>query len=230
MKTIKIQALVFRTVIACLFLLPVRQVQAQKVYNEGTVTYNVVVSTGNTETRAADLLDGARMRMLIKGNQTRTEVTSILGTTVTLQDGRSGAAVVLNEYGDQKIMILMNREEFEDRNKKFAGIQVELLNETKTILGYTCKLAVATLTDGTRFKVYYAPDLQFQHKNYGAQFQAIPGFPLEYESELGKMKVTYLADKISFDPVAAAQFDVPKTGYRRMTYEEVKKSQGNQRN
>lgn len=203
----------------------VNSAEAQKTYNEGTVTYNIVVSTGNAETKAADLLDGAVMRLHVKGMQTRTDLKSILGTTITLHDARSGAAVVLNEYGDQKIMIRMNKEEYEDRNKKFSGLKFELKNESKTILGYNCKLAVVTLTDGTTFRVFYAPDLVFQNKNYGQQFQSLPGFPLEYESELGKMKVTYIAEKVSFDPITAALFDIPKTGYREMTYEEVKKTQ-----
>jgi GLPGLI family protein len=197
----------------------------KKAYNEGTVTYNIVVKTGNTEAKAADLLDGATQKMFFKGTQTRTELVSILGNTVTLHDTRSGNAVVMNEYGDQKIMIRMNKDNYEDRNKKFAGIQFEITNETKKILGYDCKLAVAKLKDGSSFKVYFAPDLVFQNKDYGMQFQNLPGFPLEYESELGKIKVTYVADKISFDPVAAVVFDVPKSGYREMTYEEVKKVQ-----
>jgi len=199
---------------------------AQKLYNEGTVIYNIVVSTGNTETKAADLLDGAVMRMYIKGMQTRTDLKSILGTTTTYQDARTGAAVVLNEYGEQKIMIRMSKEEFDDRNKKYNELKYELRNDTKTILGFACKLAVVTLSDGTTFRVYYAPDLVFQNKNYGQQFQSLPGFPLEYESELGKMKVTYIAGKITFDPITAALFDIPKTGFREMTYEEVKKTQG----
>jgi GLPGLI family protein len=216
------QIIGFLLIPACVFVMPV---SAQKIYNEGTVTYNIVVSTGNAETKAADLLDGAVMRMYVKGMQTRTDLKSILGTTITLQDARSGAAVVLNEYGDQKIMIRMSKDEFEDRNRKFNGLRYELKNDTKTILGYTCKLAVVTLADGTTFRVYYAPDLVFQNKNYGQQFQTLPGFPLEYESELGKMKVTYIADKIAFDPITASLFDIPKTGYREMTYEEVKKTQ-----
>lgn len=197
----------------------------KKAYNEGTVTYNIVVKTGSTEAKAADLLDGATQKLFFKGPQTRTELVSILGNTVTLHDNKSGNAVVMNEYGDQKIMIRMTKENYEDRNKKFAGVQFEIKNETKKILGYECKLAVAKLKDGSSFKVYFAPDLVFQNKDYGMQFQSLPGFPLEYESELGKIKVTYVADKISFDPVAAAMFDIPKSGYREMTYDEVKKAQ-----
>jgi hypothetical protein len=36
------------------------------------------------------------------------------------------------------------------------------------------------------------------------------------------MKVTCIADKVSFDPVPAAMFDTPKAGYREMTYKEIK--------
>ncbi len=203
-----------------------KETRAQKIYNDGTVTYNIMVSTGTNEAKAADLLDGATQKIIFKGSQTRSELKSILGTTITLHDAKSGAAVIVNEYGDQKILIRLTKENFEDRNNKYQGIKYELKNDTKVILGYNCKLAVATLKDGSSFKVYYTTDIAFQNKDYGMQFQSLPGFPLEYESELGKMKVTYIADKISFDPVAAALFDLPKTGYREMTYDEVKKAQG----
>lgn len=195
---------------------------AQQVYGEGMVTYNIVVNTGNNETKAADLLDGATQKIFFKGVNTRTELSSILGKTITLHDSRLGNAVVMNEYGEQKILIRMTKGDYEDRNSKYAGIQFEYLPETKKIMGYNCKLAIAKLKDGSTFRVYYTPELVFQNKDYGAQFKNLPGFPLEYESELGKMKVTCIADKVSFDPVPAALFDTPKAGYREMTYDEVK--------
>lgn len=200
------------------------QLQAQKMYNEGTITYNIVVNTGNKEAKAADLLDGATQKIYFKGNQTRTELTSILGKTITVHDSKSGNAVVMNEYGDQKILIRMTKENYAEANSKFENTQFEITNETKTILGYTCKLAIAKMKDGSSFKVYFTSDISFQNKDYGVQFQNLPGYPLEYESEFGKMKVTYIADKITFDPVASALFDVPKSGFREMSYEDVKKA------
>lgn len=199
-------------------------VKAQQAYNEGLVSYNIVVNTGNSETKAADLLDGATQKIWFKGVNTRTELSSILGKTITLHDSKAGNAVVMNEYGDQKILIRMTKENYEDRNSRYAGIQFELKPDTKKVLGYNCKLAIAKMKDGSAFRVYYTTEILFQNKDYGVQFQNLPGFPLEYESELGKMKVTYIADKISFDPVASALYDVPKSGYREMTYDEVKKT------
>ncbi|MBX9783799.1 MAG: GLPGLI family protein [Chitinophagaceae bacterium] len=207
--------------------LSITAVQAQKIYNEGSVIYNVVVSTGSTEAKAADLLDGATQKVFYKGQQTRTELKSILGTGITLHDLRNGSAVVMNEYGDDnKVLIRMSKTEYEDANRKYNGIKFELKTDTKTILGYKCNLAIATLNDGSTFKVYYTTEFAFQSKDYGPQFTGLPGVPLEYEAELGKMKVTYIAGKVSFDAVTAALFDIPKSGYREMTYEEVKKLQG----
>ncbi len=211
-----------RTALFLLLIAPFTALRAQQVYGEGTVTYNIVVNTGNNETKAADLLDGATQKIYFKGVNTRTELSSILGKTITLHDSKQGNAVVMNEYGEQKILIRMTKDDYEDRNGKYAGIQFEYQPETKKILGYNCKLAIAKLKDGSTFRVYYTTDLVFQNKDYGAQFKNLPGFPLEYESELGKMKVTCIADKVSFDPVPTAMFDTPKTGYREMTYKEIK--------
>lgn len=216
-----------KAVFLFLFTAVVGAATAQQTYSEGMVTYNIVVNTGNNEPKAADLLDGATQKIYFKGVNTRTELSSILGKTVTLHDSKTGAAVVMNEYGEQKILIRMTKDDYDDRNSKYAGVQFELMPETKKIMGYNCKLAIAKLKDGTTFRVYYTMELAFQNKDYGAQFKNLPGFPLEYESELGKMKVTCIADKVTFDPVPSAMFDVPKAGFREMTYEEIKKVRKN---
>jgi GLPGLI family protein len=197
-----------RNIVTLIALMTGVAATAQKVYNEGTVTYNVVVSTGSSQAKAADLLDGATQKVFIKGQMTRSELKSILGTGITLRDTKSGTGVTINEYGDDKVLIRMNKAEYDDANKKYVGIKFELKDETKTILGYNCKLAIATLNDGkSTFRVYYTTDLVFQNKDYGPQFNGLPGFPLEYEAEIGTMRVTYKADKISFDPITAALFD-----------------------
>lgn len=51
-----------------------KETRAQKIYNDGTVTYNIMVSTGTNEAKAADLLDGATQKIIFKGSQTRSEL------------------------------------------------------------------------------------------------------------------------------------------------------------
>ena len=88
-----------------MLLAPLASLKAQQAYGEGTVSYNIVVNTGNNQTKAADLLDGATQKIYFKAVNTRTELTSVLGKTITLHDSKAGNAVVMNEYGEQKTLL-----------------------------------------------------------------------------------------------------------------------------
>jgi hypothetical protein len=72
--------------------------------------------------------------------------------------------------------------------------------------------------------VYYTPDLIPENRNYDYQFRSLNGLPLEYELNMGKMTIKYTVSKVNLNPVPASKFDIPKSGYREMTYDESKKS------
>jgi GLPGLI family protein len=195
-------------------------VAAQKILSEGTIVYDITVQTGSKEPQLADMFDGVTTTIYLKGSQSRTEMISPLGSTITLQDARNNTGVVLKEYGNQKLLIHMTRQDWADLNKKYAGITFTPQNETKTIAGYTCHKAVAKLKDGTSFTVFYTRELITENKDYDYQFKSLPGLPLEYESAVGDLKVKYSASKITFDPVPVQKFSIPVSGYRELTYQE----------
>lgn len=196
---------------------------AQKQFSEGTIVYDVTVKTGSKEPQTADLLDGATQKVFLKGNLSRTEMSSLLGTSTTIHDAKNGTAVRLNEYGDQKVMVRLTKENFIEANKKYQGITFEKTRDTKVIAGYNCIKAIGRLkNDTTSFIVYYATDLVPMNKEYDMQFKGLPGMALEYEAIIGGLQVTFSASKISFDAVPGAKFEIPKSGYKEMTYEESK--------
>jgi hypothetical protein len=43
---------------------------------------------------------------------------------------------------------------------------------------------------------------------------------MEYETIIGSLKVTYTVSKVNFAIIPATKFELPKTGFRIMTYEE----------
>jgi len=192
----------------------------QKILSEGTVVYDVSVQTGSNQPQMADMFDGASATLFLKGGLSRSEMKSALGSSVTIHDNKSGQAFVLREYGTQKLLIKMTRDNWNDKNKKYDGITFTKTNETKVIAGYNCTKAVAQLKDGSSFTVYYTEDIKTENTDYDAQFKTLPGLPLEYESVVGNLKVKYTASKISFDPVPVQKFEMPKGGYRELTYEE----------
>jgi hypothetical protein len=79
------------------------------------------------------------------------------------------------------------------------------------------------LQDGTSYTVWYTPDLIPENKNFQYETRSLPGLAMEYETVNSKgEKATYTVSKISFSPVQASKFDLPKSGYRIMTYAESK--------
>ena len=196
---------------------------AQKKFTEGTISYDVVITTGSEKPKNADFLDGTTVVNYIKGDKSRTEMVSPLGTLTTVYDGEKNAIVILKDIGEQKYMITLTPNDWKDANKKYDGMTFIYEDGEKTILDYKCKKAVAKLKDGTTYTVWYAPDLVSQNKNFQYETSSLPGLAMEYEMVNAKgEKTTYTVSKISFSPVPASKFDLPKSGYRIMTYAESK--------
>lgn len=196
---------------------------AQKSVTEATMEFNISIETASAEPKMADMLDGATTTVYVKGAQSRSEMVSGLGREISIQDGKSGTGVILKDYSGQKLMITLTKDDWERKNKKYQGISFETTQETLVIAGYTCKKAIAKLKDGSSFIVYYSPDLNIVNKDYEYQFKTLPGLAMQYEWQSGKMKFKYTLSKINFDPVPSSKFEIPKSGYRVLSYEETQK-------
>lgn len=208
-----------------LFLLSLSLITAvaQKKVSELTLTYDASISTGSAEPKMADAFDGATTTVYIKGNLSRSEMVSALFSTATIHDSKTGTAVVLREVSGQKLLIRMSADNWTEKNRRYEGITFTNTEETKTIAGYKCIKAEAKLADGSSFIVYYTPEIVPENRDYDYQFKNLNGLPLEYELSQGKLKIRYTVSKINMNPVPASRFDLPKSGYREMTYEESKK-------
>lgn len=203
-------------------LLSSTQLKAQRRLTEATIKYDIVINTSNSTPQAADLLDGATSVIYLKGNSSRSELVSSLGTQATIIDGKSGDVTVLKDYGEQRYMIKMTPDNWRQSNMKYEGISFTYLEEYKTISGYNCQKATGKLADGSTFNVYFTKELLPVNKDFQYLNKNLPGLALQYEASFGKMMVTYTVSSINFNPVPQAKFDLPKTGYRVMTYEESK--------
>lgn len=196
---------------------------AQRKVSELTLVYDASVTTGSKEPRLADAFDGATKTIYIKGNMSRAEMVSAIFSSATIHDSRTGNSVVLREVSGQKLLIRMTATNWADINKRYDSITFTNTEESKIIAGYRCTKAVATLADGTTFNVYYTAEIVPENREYDYQFKNLNGLPLEYELAQGKLTIRYTVSKINMNPVPASKFDIPKTGYREMTYEESKK-------
>ena len=200
--------------------------QTPKRLTEATISYDIVINTTSAKPQGADLLDGATSVIYLKGNSSRSEMVSSLASFTTIHDARTGAAVVLQEVSGQKLLIRMTGDNWNEKNKRYDGITFTSTSESKQIAGYNCLKTIATLKDGTSFAVFYTKELLADNQDYSYQFKTLDGLPLEYELIQGSLKIKYTVSKISLNPVPASRFDIPKSGYREMTYDESRKLGG----
>ncbi len=195
---------------------------SQKSLSEGSLVYNISVETGSNQPKMADMLDGATTTVYLKGSQSRTEMVSGLGSEATIYNATTGSGVILKDYSAQKLMITLTPQDWGNNNKKYDGIIFENTGETAVIDGFDCKKAIAKLKDGSSFTVYYTTDVNVANKNYDYQFKTLPGLAVQYEMQSGKMKFKFTLSKINYSIVPASKFEIPKSGYRVLTYEETK--------
>jgi GLPGLI family protein len=200
----------------------------QKNLTEGSIVYNITVETGTAEPKMADMLDGATTTVYLKGNQSRTEMISGLGSEATIYNAANGTGVILKDYSGQKLMITLTPQEWEKNNKKYDGITFDNTGETADIAGFNCKKAIAKLKDGSTFTVYYTTDVNVSNKNYDYQFKTLPGLAVQYEMQKAKMKFKFTLSKINYSTVPTTKFEIPKSGYRVLTYEETKRNNPSQ--
>ena len=178
----------------------------QRVVAECTINYAISENESSNS--------NSTKTVYIKGNDSRMDIISSSFSQSIYYDKASGNAVVLREFGNNKVMTKLSKSQWIEKNKKFEGATVNLVGDTKIILGYECKKATLQATEGTVVSLFYATAIIPSVKEFEYQFKDIPGFVLEYETTENGKKIKYTATKINLSPVQTSKFDVPTTGYR----------------
>jgi GLPGLI family protein len=186
--------------------------KSQRIIAECTVTYGI--STTDTSKEFTESLKASTKTVFIKANDSRTDLVSPAFTQSTFFNKTTGNAVILREFGNNKLMTKLDSTQWRDMNKKFNNASVSFTNESKIILGYECKKAIIKLTDENSFTLYYATAIVASVKEFEYQFKNVPGFVLEYEENQSGKKITYRATKVNLSPVVASKFEIPTSGYR----------------
>lgn len=192
----------------------------QKPVNEATVIYKIAIEAVNDNPSLSKQLEGATLTNYIKATESRSDMVSALGTESNIFDSRTGKGYIMKEYSGQKLMITLTRNNWEQKNQYFQNMVFTIDHTAFTIAGFKCNKANAKLAEGYEFVIYFMPDIVMANKEYNNAFSHLPGIPVQYEIKSGKLKFTYTLTGISYDNIPAAKFDLPKSGFRIMTYDE----------
>jgi len=186
--------------------------QHSMIIGDCTVTYKISGGDATTNTN----LSNATKIFYLKGKMARTDIIGTNYKQFVIYDNAEGTATILREIGSEKYMTSLSVEEWQKQNSHFEGQTITLDNDTKTILGYECKRAVAHLKDGSTYNMYYTSAIIPSASENPFEFKDVPGLVLEYETvgNNKNSKITFTAIQINFDPVPVSRFKIPTSGYR----------------
>jgi hypothetical protein len=206
----------------CLFIVLgfSKNVFAQKILNDATLTYSISIESANGEKKIDNTSNGATLTLYITKDKSRTEIVNTIGSQATFFDAKTGKGYLLREYSAQKLMITMNADNWAQKNKVNNNLVFKIDDEAVSLAGYTCKKATATTTDGKNYTVYFDPTVILVNKTYNNAFPQLQGLPVQYELQSGNLIFKYTLSKSSTDAVSINKFETPKTGFRVMTFEE----------
>lgn len=174
---------------------------------EGSISYKVdFVVNGSDQEAIAAMMAGSQMTMHYKDGSTRVEVA--MGSVmkmVTISSLNSDKVMMLMDIpmANMKYAVLTDVKTTEETPiTKMPDLKIRHVNETKEILGYSCKKAILTDEKGMEFIFWYTEDIAAHKRGQSYINYNVPGFPLEYEIfQSGfRMKMTATSLETKVDP------------------------------
>lgn len=192
--------------------------------SNGHIKYDIEVDSD--EPMVASMMEGATMEMYFGDNNSKVTMNfGIMSTTVIYNDKLKMGLMLMDMMGS-KIAVKMSSEDLEKAQKeqkdKEEKTTVTLTKEKKKVLGYKCKKAIVTDSEGSESIYWYTKKIKVNktgQQNLNAQ---VPGMPLIMIVDKNGMHMTMTASEVKTDKVADKEFDIAiPEGYDEMTMEEL---------
>ncbi|WP_107039023.1 hypothetical protein [Brumimicrobium mesophilum] len=186
--------------------------------------YDIEIKSDDPEMQyILQLSKGSSLTIYAKDDKSRVEMVmgQLMKNTTILDNGKKkGLQLIDGMVGKQAAII--EGSDFEGFNAEEEDVKFEYLDETKTILGYKCKKAVA-LVDNQEMIYWYTNELKVsdvylrEYSKLGLQ-----GVPLEYSINSSEASMKFVATEVKTNIDEKGLFDlkIPE-GYTKKSFEEV---------
>lgn len=192
--------------------------QEKKMVGECTITYSVdEYSSQNASADLDQILNASFRTVYYKGNSCRIDFFSPYYSQTLLIDNLSGTAKIYKSFSSNHFLTILDSTQWKKLNEMYTRHLPVFSDETKTILGYTCKKAVIPLGNGS-CTIYYTTDMQPATESFDYLFQKIPGFSLEFYLKEGNNVIHFHAINLDINPVPASRFEIKESDYRLLPF------------
>lgn len=199
----------------------------------GVITYNIEIEAeGEQAEMIKSMLVGSTFELFFTEKKSKTILS--MGTMMemtTISDKDAGELLILTSGMMGKNAVHANNDDIQSEKKDLNEDDLELTDETKTILGYVCKKAVISDEEGNEAHYWYTEDITASNYGQNVLHEKIPGTPLAFEIDNGAFKMIVIATKIEEKLPAKSKvvFNMKTPdGYTELSFEEFQASQQQQ--
>jgi GLPGLI family protein len=123
---------------------------------------------------------------------------------------------------NKKYAIFYSSDELGSINNEMPDLEIEYLDDIKTIAGYECKRAIIKLKDDgqTSFDIYYTNDINLKSPNWSTPYSEIGGVLMEYQLKRYDITMKFTARTVMKATIAEENFIKPDD-YKIITKEEM---------
>jgi GLPGLI family protein len=172
------------------------------------------------------MMQGSTLDVFFKEKATRAEMKmgSLMNIT-TISNETSGDVLMLMSGMIGQNAVKTTTTELDAQNEEKPKYEVNLVDESKTIEGYSCKKAILTDEEGNESVFWYTEEINISKKGQSYLNEDVPGFPMQYDLNNNGMKMTMTVASLEkkLDKKSASLFEmtIPE-GYKEMTMEDLK--------
>lgn len=162
----------------------------------GQISFDVFVSSDDPQTQSyIGNMEGSILELFFHEGKIKSEL--FMGefmTTTTISHEDKDTALVLLDGMMGQIAMKSTEDDMSDEQKlAMSKRDVELVDETKEIMGYQCKKAIVTGADDKEAEIWYTTEIVPSYRGGQYMYEDIPGVPLEINSSWGKMDLKMVA-------------------------------------
>lgn len=200
----------------------------------GKITYTIEMNAKDPEMQQAMQMMGGNVDMQVvtyySKDGYRSEMTNPFMSTTTISSTSSDEVLVLMDGMMGKSAIKTEAVEYKSSkglaDKNGESVDITFTDETKEILGYTCKKAYLDSGSDNDMIFWFTEEIKPDRLSPDMP-GGLPGIPLEYSMNSEQMDMIYKVTDISFEAVDASKFDTKiPAGFKEMDLKALEKMGG----
>ena len=166
---------------------------------EATIKFEINITTDNPEAEAQiAMMEGSTMKMYMKDGNLRQE-TSMGGliTSTTITNAETNETLTLIDGVMGKYAAKSKLEDVKEDEEDEEELDIEFVDETKEVAGYTCKKAIIYDAAGNENIFWYTEEIEVPENAGKYVKEGIPGMALEFSIAQPQTTWTFTATEFS---------------------------------